>query len=395
MSNKAKNILLGLAIIMLAGLLWSRAILSISMGLFLIYAVYNAYHQKLKLLSNPLFIWCLCPFALILMGIYQDGFNPSNLQILLGILVYPIAGITAIAGEKYSFTKTISQPWIHAALIALLYPLGWFVLHASEAFELYGQGRTLPVFMDTDHVRFSIFLCSALLFTLLPVSNARYKKTSFAILLGAIIFLSVRTGWVIAAIIVTGYGIHYLKRKPLLDRHRNRNILIAIIALVTIFAITPTIQQKIRYTIYDWNNYNTKGYDSTYSDGVRRAINAVALKAISEDHASAIGWSAIPSTLQQKFTQVLNGQKTQYGWPFNQWLFWWMGSGWWGMILYSLWLFYPAWYGYKHNNPFLIIWTLAIAFSCLVETTLNYQYGVLLHVWPIMICWQTFKQLPK
>ena len=91
-------------------------------------------------------------------------------------MVYPIAGITAIAAEKFAFTKTISQPWIHAALIALLYPLGWFLLHASEAFELYGQGRTLPVFMDTDHVRFSIFLCSAMFFTLLPVSNARYKK---------------------------------------------------------------------------------------------------------------------------------------------------------------------------------------------------------------------------
>jgi hypothetical protein len=392
MPKRATNILLAVAIIMLAGLLWSRAILSISMGLMLIYAAYLVFSQKITFVANPIFVWCLCPVIFMLMGIYQDGFNPSNLQHLLGLLVYPIAGITAIAAEKYSFTKTISQPWIHAALIALLYPIGWFMLHSVEAIDLYGKGKSLPVFMDTDHLRFSIFLCSALLFTLLPVSNARYKKISFAVLLGAIIFLSVRTGWVIAGIILLGYGIIYLQSKTGKNPKQLRNITFAIIVIVAILAITPTIQQKIRYTIYDWNNYNTKGYDSTYSDGVRRALNTAAYKVITEDHATAIGWSAIPSTLQQKFSQQFNGQETQYGWPFNQWLFWWMGSGWWGMLLFSIWLFYPAWYGYRHKNPFLIIWTMAIAFSCLVETTLNYQYGVLLHVWPLLVSWQTFKQ---
>ena len=391
MPKRATNILLALAIIMLAGLLWSRAIMSISIGLMAIYAIYYLTRDKSTLLT-PLFIWSICPLVLMLMGIYQDGFNASNLQLLLGILVYPIAGITAIAAEKYSFTKTISQPWIHAAIIAFLYPLSWFVLHAEEAVVLYGQGKTLPVFMDTDHVRFSIFLCSALLFTLLPFRNTRYKKISFAILLIAILFLAVRTGWVIAAIIIAGYGIYYLQSKPARNSNSNRVITIGVIAIITLLVVTPTIQQKIRYTLYDWNTYNTKGYDSTYSDGVRRAMNTVALKAITEDHANAIGWSAIPSTLQKKFTQVLNGQNTQYGWPFNQWLFWWMGSGWWGMILFSLWLFYPVWYGYQHKNPFLIIWTLAIAFSCLVETTINYQYGALLHVLPLLVCWQTFKK---
>lgn len=391
MPKRATNILLALAIIMLGGLLWSRAILSISMGLMAVYAIYYLKQNNADLFS-PLFFWCMSPLLLAFTGIYQAGLTEANLSFLLTLMVYPIAGITAIAGEKFAFTKTISQPWIHAALIALLYPLGWLVLHTIEAFELYGQGRTLPVFMDTDHVRFSIFLCSALLFTLLPVSNARYKKISFIILLGAILLLAVRTGWVIAVIIIAGYGIFYLKSKPVTNRNRTRNILIAIIAFITILTFTPTVQQKIRYTLYDWNTYNTKGYDSRYSDGVRRAINTVALKAITEDHTTAIGWSAVPSALQQKFTQVMNGQNTQYGWPFNQWLFWWMGSGWWGMVLFTAWLFYPAWYGYRNKNPFLIIWTLAIAFSCLVETTINYQYGALLHVWPLLVCWLTFKK---
>ncbi|MEI6266153.1 MAG: O-antigen ligase family protein [Sphingobacteriia bacterium] len=394
MPKRATNILLTISIVMLTGLLWSRALLSISMGLMLIYTLY--YWEKNNIGSpknitpyfkNPLLIWCSSPILLLFTGIYQEGFTANNLQLLLTFSVYPIAGITAIASEKLDFTITISQPWIHAALIALLYPLGWFVFHSTMVIEQYGTGKSLPVFMDNDHLRFSIFLCSALLFTLLPVNNARYKKISFAILLIAIVFLSVRTSWVLAFIIVLGYGIPFFMKYQSFKKNLPKLIISSTI-IIALFWIFPTTQQKIRYSIYDWQQFNSKGYDSTYSDGVRRAMNAVAWIAIKDDHRTAIGWSAIPATMKEKFSAQFNGSKTQYGWPFNQWLFWWMGSGFIGMILFSIWLLYPAWYGFWHKNPFLIIWTFAIAVSCLVESTLNYQYGVLLHVWPMVICWQ-------
>ncbi len=398
MPKRATNILLTVSIVMLVGLLWSRALLSISMGLVLIYALY--YWNKNNIgsaksitlyLKNPLLIWCCSPILLLFTGIYQEGFTATNLQLLLTFSVYPIAGLTAIAAEKFDFTKTISQPWIHSALIALLYPLGWFVFHSTSVIEQYGTGKSLPVFMDNDHLRFSIFLCSALLFTILPVNNARYKKISFAILLIAILFLSVRTAWILTFIIVVGYGIHFFMQYRSFKKNLPK-IIIALTIITALFWIFPTTQQKIRYSIYDWQQYNSKGYDSTYSDGVRRAMNTAAWRSIKEDHAAAIGWSAIPSTMKEKFSQQFNGSKTQYGWPFNQWLFWWMGSGFIGMIAFTIWLLYPAWYGFRHKNPFLIIWTLAIAVSCLVESTLNYQYGVFLHVWPLLICWQAYQK---
>ncbi len=398
MAKRATNILLTVSIIMLAGLLWSRALLSISMGLMLICALYfwnknNIGSSKSIFLyfKNPLLIWCCSPIPLLFMGIYQEGFTSTNLQLLLTFSVYPIAGFTAIAAQKFNFTKTISQPWIHAALIALLYPLGWFVFHSTAVIEQYGAGKSLPVFMDNDHLRFSIFLCSALLFTLLPVNNARYKKISFTVLLLAIVFLSVRTAWILAFIIVAGYGIHFFLQHQSFKKNLFK-IIISAIGIIALFWIFPTTQQKIRYSIYDWQQYNSKGFDSSYSDGVRRAVNTVAWSAIKNDHTTSIGWSAIPVTIKDKFSQQFNGSKIQYGWPFNQWLFWWMGSGFIGMIVLTIWLLYPAWYGFRHNNPFLIIWTLAIAASCLVESTLNYQYGVFLHVWPLLICWQTDKE---
>jgi O-antigen ligase len=399
MPKRATNILLTVSIIMLAGLLWSRAILSISMGLMLIYTLYfwnknniDSAKSTSPYLKNPLLIWCCSPILLLFMGIYQQGFTSTNLQLLLTFSVYPIAGLTAIVAEKFDFTKTFSQPWIHAALIALLYPISWFVFHATTVIEEYGKGKSLPVLMDNDHLRFSMFLCSALLFTLLPVANARYKKLSFIILLAAILFLSVRTAWAMVFIILVGYGIYYFSSNKELRKKRLINLFIGLVLVVGALYIFPTTQQKIRYSIYDWQQYNSKGYDSTYSDGVRRAVNTAAWSAIKNNHVTAIGWSAIPEKIKETFSQQFNGSKTQYGWPFNQWLFWWMGTGFIGMLLFSIWLLYPLWYGFKYKNPFLIIWTLAITASCLVESTLNYQYGVFLHVWPLLICWKTYQK---
>ncbi|TAH12877.1 MAG: hypothetical protein EAZ12_02110, partial [Sphingobacteriia bacterium] len=165
MPKRATNILLTVSIVMLAGLLWSRALLSISMGLMLFYALYywnkNNIGSTKSILSHfkhPLLIWCCSPVLLLFLGIYQEGFTATNLQLLLTFSVYPIAGFAAIVAEKFDFTKTISQPWFHAALIALLYPIGWFVFHSSIVIEEYGTGKSLPVFMDNDHLRFSIFL---------------------------------------------------------------------------------------------------------------------------------------------------------------------------------------------------------------------------------------------
>lgn len=382
MPKNRKNILWGLSLLMLCGLLWSRALLSISMGLWLICICLSHYNLSTKKLRSPVFIWSVLPIFLLLLGVYQDGFNKANNQHLLTALVFPVAALAAL-GFFPDLNKIIPKLWIYAALIGLVYPLSWFVLHSSEAIQQYGVGKSLPVFMDQDHLRFSIFLCSALLFTLLPSTQIHFKKIIFSILLAGILLLAVRTAWIISFLIITGFGIY---------RIGWIRIAATMLVLMGLLWIMPTANKKIRYTIYDWQQYHTEGYHANYSDGVRLTINKVAWQSIQTKQQSNIGWAAIPATIQSNFSKTLKGQTTTYGWPFNEWLFWWMGSGWWGMILFTIWLFYPAWYGWRKNNIFLFIWTVAIAASCLVECTLNYQYGAFLYAWPIMICWFTYSK---
>ena len=391
MKVNRKNIVVALMILLLVGLLWSRALLSIASGLWVVFFLINHREWTNIILKNDLLIWCFAPLLLFFTGAWQDSSNEKNYQLLLTFCAYPIAGLAATYFNANLLIKKIFPIWIIAALIALFYPISWFLLHSKEVIVGYGSGKSLPVFMDNDHIRFGIFLCSALLFSLTPIIKTKTTKIISLFLVVSILFFAVRTSWIMAFIIIIGYLLSSLishstpNKKQLVWK-----TLGGISVVLMLVLIIPTIKQKIAYTIFDWKQYNSKQYDSSYSDGVRRAINNVSWKIISQKKIESIGWAAIPSTLQTNFSEQYNGSSTQFGWPFNQWLFWWLGSGWWGTILLTIWLFYPAYIGWKQKNIFLLTWTTAIAASCLVECTLNYQYGVFLHVWPIVFCWKLF-----
>ncbi|HJV20426.1 MAG TPA: hypothetical protein VJ552_11155 [Sediminibacterium sp.] len=393
MQEKGKKILLSLTVLLLAGLLWSRAVLSITTVLWLLYAVYLHRNTLPTLVKTPLVWWSFTPVLLFGLGIYQQPLAASNHSLWMNYCIYPVAGLSALAVTKLQFTRSFVRLWIHAALLAMLYPLGWFVLHSAEAIAQYGAGQSLPVFMSNDHLRFGMFICSALLLSLLPENPLQFKKTAFILLTGSVLFLSVRTAWVMAFILLGGFSLYSLMSASDKTRVLFRTAALVIMTAAALWFL-PTAGQKIRYTIYDWEQFNSKGYDSTYSDGVRRAINTAAWQYIQNNEQVAAGWAAVPAKLRQQFAILYNGSAPPFGWPFNQWLFWWMGSGWWGMLLYTGWLFFPACYGWKTRNPFLVIWTLAIAASCLVESNLNYQFGAFLHAWPLALLWHYKKQAP-
>ncbi|MEN9599633.1 MAG: hypothetical protein RL596_1952, partial [Bacteroidota bacterium] len=55
------------------------------------------------------------------------------------------------------------------------------------------------------------------------------------------------------------------------------------------------------------------------------------------------------------------------------------------LLCFTAWLLYPIGWGYKTKQKEIIIWSIAIAVSCLVEANLNFQFGILLHAWPLWL----------
>lgn len=361
--------------------------MSLTQGAWLIYALITGWKQLQT--KNPLLLWSFLPLLFWLLGAYQNPFAHANFDLALTLAMYPATVIivehTAVDIRENHWLKI----WLIAALIGLSYPLTYYFTHSLLATQGYGAGKSLPTFMDTDHVRFSIFLCSALLLLFCFSFLKNKMRVAIGIFLTIVIlFLAVRTGWAILFLMVVLYPIlHFTLLKNRNFKQLGVGILIITIGIFFCYQLFPTMQQKIAYTIWDWNQFVVGQYHPDYSDGTRRAVNFAAWESI-QSNAANIGWAGIPDALHTSFAQYFYGAKTEFGWPFNQWLFWWMGSGWWGMLLFSGWLFYPVVVGWKNKNAGLIIWTLAIAISCLAETTINYQYGAFLHIFPIALLWK-------
>lgn len=381
-----KQIPIFLFVLLLAGMFWSRALMSLTQGLWCIYAIVIGWKQLSW--KNPLLLWSFVPIILWLLGAYQAPLANANGDLALTWAMYPatvsVVQTTASEIRQNHWIKI----WLAATLIGVAYPIGFYLSHSFSAVQDYGQGRSLPTFMDTDHVRFSIFLCASFLLLLSqPILQKKMRIFLATMLAVIIVFLAVRTGWTILILTIFLYPLLEWKQLQAITQNK-AGLLIAITLalLASAYFLFPTVQQKIAYSIWEWKQFQPQQYNPTYSDGTRRAINWAAWQAIQEGHSNA-GWAGIPANLSASFSQLFKGQSTEFGWPFNQWLFWWMGAGWWTMILFSCWLLYPILKGVQLRAPGLIIWTIAISISCLIETTLNYQYGAFLHVFPLALLW--------
>ena len=361
--------------------------MSLTQGTWCIYALVIGWKQLSW--KNPLLVWSMVPMLLWLFGAYQAPLAKADADLVLTWAMYPATVIMVQTTQTAIRQDDWIKIWLVACFIGVAYPLGYYLTHSFSAVQDYGQGKSLPTFMDTDHVRFSIFLCASFLLLLTDEILSKILRIFLlAILSFIILFLAVRTGWAILILTIFLYPILEWKKLQALTKNKAGWLIgFAFLAITAAYFLFPTVQQKIAYSIWEWKQFQPEQYNPTYSDGTRRAINWAAWQSIQEAHSNT-GWAGIPGQLSASFGKIFKGQNTEFGWPFNQWLFWWMGAGWWAMILFSIWLVYPIWVGWKNNAPGLIIWTLAIVISCFIETTLNYQYGAFLHIILIALFWQ-------
>ncbi|RTL57450.1 MAG: O-antigen ligase domain-containing protein [Sphingobacteriales bacterium] len=372
-----RNLPIIIVLLLLGGLLFSRALLSMAEGVAALYGIISLLENGNKFSSFV--VWSFVPLVLFGLGIYQTGIHTSiDLDYLLTLTAYP-ALILFNASLDSGQRKQLGIIWVVTVFVSLLYPLGWYVSHINEAFHRYKEGQSLPTFMSNDHIRYGIFVCSGLIPLLYEKFFEKKIQNILIIILSlVIVFLSVRSAWVALLILMIIYAIGNLKWQQLLG-----GFLLLLIFAFASYKLIPTVEQKVNYTIYDWKAYPADKYSPDFSDGARRSINNAAWKTINEKHRTNVGWNNVPAVLQQEFQLQYPGTVIKYGWPFNQFLFWWMGAGLIGLILFSLWLLYPVLIFFKEKNKALLSWTLIIALTCLVESTINMQYGVFLHAWVI------------
>jgi len=372
-------------IVMLVGLLFSRAVLSITHIVWLFFAL--AFLKKNQIqFGKELFIWSIAPLFLFWLGALQSLNDLKSYDYLLSLSTYSVAAITIIAIADKSVCNKLMIAWLVICLASVCYPLFHFLMHIQETIDAFGRGQSMVTPMDTDHVRYSLFICSALPIIWKMSQWSKLRKIMLSCLVGVIVlFLSVRTGWVALLILTT----------VIVFTQTYKNVQSFLIQVAVIFAILgfayflfPTIQRKIDYSIYDWKNSKSTTYQSNYSDATRFAINKVSYNIIDKNPNVHVGWVNIPKAIEAEFSIQYSNVKPTYSWPFNQFLFWYIGAGWWGCMAFVVWLLFPVAIGIKQRNTMLVAWQLVVIASCFVESTLNFQYGIFLHAWVTAFLWK-------
>lgn len=377
-----------LMIISLAGLLWSRAILSLSAMLWVVWLIAHSRKDIFHDENKYLLIWGISPVLIALLGCWQNGFAKEDLDHLLTLSTYIVAAFAgSLISLKYS-QSVLLKYWVWSSLIALSYPLFWYITHYQETLIRYGSGQTVPVWMDDDHVRFGMFLAIGCFMSFVLFVQQKKTRLLGVFLFLAILILAIRTAWIMILIMIIVIAFFILVNG---NQFQKRTLIIAITGIMLLSAITyqlsPGIQQKVAYTLYDWQQFETGKADPTLSDATRRVINSESWKLIQAGQ-NNIGWSAIDDVIRSSIQNNYPQQKFDFGWPFNQWLFWWMGSGMIGMLFFSGWLIYPLIRGIRKKNIALSAVSAAIMVSCLIETNLAYQYSVWIHAWAVALLWK-------
>ena len=318
-----------LLFIMLIGLLYSRAVLSLSQIVWLVTAIFSFNKENSKE-NKPIVIWSSVIIILFFLGAWQQFLITETYDYLLGIIVYPIA-ILSITTLNESVKNKLKLVWVTVATLSCLIPIYYFLFHQQQTLLVYGLGQVVFTPMDTDHVRYSIFLASALtlLFTITTL-NFRVKMAIGTFLFLMLIVLAVRTGWAALAIISMSMLFIWYIKTPI-------KLFVLVLAFITLsvaaFFIFPQVKQKIDYTVYDWQLNKGTNYNAEYSDAARFSINQIAFQIIQQNKNINVGWAKIPLALESEFQIKYPSKKLIFHWPFNQFLFWYLGSGWWGCLL--------------------------------------------------------------
>lgn len=367
--------------ITLIGLLFSRALLSISNGLWLLLAILLFNKQQLRE-NKQLAYWSIAPLLIFIGGAWQAIASKDTYDYLLSLITYPIAAFSIIS-LKINIVEQLKKIWVFIAIASFIIPLVSFFSNINKSVYQYSMGQVVYTPMDTDHVRYSIFLVLGLML-LFATTNwlNKYKNILIILLSFFILFLAVRTGWlgllIIAIFLITQQLIKNLKKAFLLIAGF---VVLALIAYI----VFPQIKQKVNYTFYDWQINPQRVYNANYSDAARFSINQISYNIIKENKLIQVGWANIPSTLETAFQKKYPTKKLIFHWPFNQYLFWYLGSGLLGFILFSLWILYPIVVGFYNKNYILIACQLFIITTCFFESTLSLQFGIFLHAWSVAI----------
>jgi len=258
---------------MWAGLLWSRAMLSIGMmGFFGLAIIFHFKQGWRDILRSRWLQGMILLFAIPLITVFWSEDSSQwirSVQVKLPLLLMPfgIPLLRAVDNKTRGLLLIVLCAFI---LVSSFYSY-WHYFSSPGMTEAYLKAKVLPVAMSNDHVRYAWLLVIAyawLLYELVRGEiSGKMRSVGYIFLLYLVIFIHVlaaKTG-LLGFYMVTATAI--LSIVPARFRAWSQAAFIAI-PLVSWFLL-PSFQNRVKFVIWDFQNYSQGSYVEGLSDAPR------------------------------------------------------------------------------------------------------------------------------
>jgi O-antigen ligase len=397
LQNERRSLLFFAALlIMLVSAFISRAVLSVSVILFVAVSIY---HRELKrqwriFIQSPV-LWSISLLFLVpfISGLWSEDKETwvKALQVKIPLLVLPFAFAFPFAMKR--------ERWHLLAIsaITLLTVLSvWsfinYLGHSDLVHESYLRGKALVTPFGNDRVRFSwaisLAIPGVLWFAWKNQAN-RGRVVVFLLLACWLTFylhiLAVRTGlftfYVLLLFILAGL----LRRKV---RLAGLLFLFIVAMPVAAYFIFPTFQNRVKYIRHELDFALNGSYKPGSTDPVRLLSIQSGLSQLPSSPLSGSGFGDVAAASEQwyeaHFPQMLPSDRIL---PSSEFIMYGAGAGVPGLLVFCFAMALPFFVKFKYLNFFIPV-QVAIVLSFLFDIGLEVQYGVFLFCFTLLCSWK-------
>lgn len=263
--------------LMWGGLLWSRALLSLSMVVFIASSLLSeSLSEKLsRMRSSPFHL----SMALLFLIPFASGLWSEDLRYWVKVMQdkTPLLLIPFCAGSLTAIPPATRRHLVRLALVMLCLSmamaLGRYLWNAETVSEAYLKAKVMRVDMGSDHIRYAWMLAAveAWLLHVLLEDGRRLegweRKAGWVVVASIAAFLHLlasKTG-LLALYICLGMAALYHRRRPAM---RWAVLAMAVLPWLAWLSL-PTFRNRLRFILWDFQHYSRGGYTEGLSDTPR------------------------------------------------------------------------------------------------------------------------------
>jgi len=383
-------------VVLMAGLFFSRALMSLSMISLIVVAVCNKnlFANLSRFVKSPaLMLLTGLWLVVVISGLWSADNIPywaERVRVKLPFLVLPFAFFALPAFTERRFRLLL---WLFIGMITAgsLWSIAHLVTNYSEMIRGYRQAWVLPTPFE-DHIRFSLSVAIAALFCMYLFYAYRNEKhrlqylagICFVLLAAYLHILSVRTG-LLALYIVLGLAI--LRIIIVQKRWALGMLLLALLVAMPFGAyhFIDSFHNKVDYFFYDISQRNSSEVQHL-SDSGRWVSWKLGLIVMKENPLLGVGAGNILDAMNEVYARYYPTIPAENRLvPHNEFLLMGVAMGIPGLVYMIVTFLSPLFERRYRNNFYLLAFIAICGLGMMVEPMLEIQYGICIYLFFLLL----------